>query len=138
MNEPGYRRVIPYAARIAAAGGAVTVSPTAIDAVLQTQPPAFTPEQACEIGRGTFGIEAPGASSLGSERDQAFMLTGPSGSGVAVLKVSNPAEDPSMLDMEAMAALHAARCDPGLTIAEPRRRPTRQAADRARVDEAAQ
>jgi 4-aminobutyrate aminotransferase-like enzyme/Ser/Thr protein kinase RdoA (MazF antagonist) len=105
----------------------VTVSPAAIDAVLQTQPPAFTPEQACQIGRGTFGIEASGASSLGSERDQAFMLTGPSGSGVAVLKVSNPAEDPAMLDMEAMAALHAARCDPGLTIAVPRRRPTVQA-----------
>jgi Ser/Thr protein kinase RdoA (MazF antagonist) len=36
--------------------------------------------------------------------------------------VSNPAEDPAMLDMEAMAALHAARCDPGLTVALPRRR----------------
>jgi Ser/Thr protein kinase RdoA (MazF antagonist) len=104
----------------------VTVSSTAIDAVLQTQPPAFTPEQACEIGRGTFGIEASGATNLGSERDQAFMLTGSSGSRVAVLKVSNPAEDPAMLDMEATAALHAARCDPGLTIAVPRRRPTGQ------------
>ena len=101
----------------------MTVSFTGIDAVLQAQPPAFSPEQACEIGRGTFGIEATGARSLGSERDQAFMLTGPSGSGIAVLKVSNPAEDPAMLDMEAMAAKHASRCDPGLAIALPRRRP---------------
>ena len=101
----------------------MTVSSTGIDAVLQAQPPAFTPEQACETGRGTFGIEASGARSLGSERDQAFMLTGPSGSGIAVLKVSNPAEDPAMLDMEAMAALHASRCDPGLAIALPRKRP---------------
>ncbi len=98
----------------------MTVSSTGIDAVLQAQPPAFTPEQACEIGRGTFGIEASGARNLGSERDQAFMLTGPSGSGIAVLKVSNPAEDPAMLDMEALAALHASRCDPGLAIALPR------------------
>jgi 4-aminobutyrate aminotransferase-like enzyme/Ser/Thr protein kinase RdoA (MazF antagonist) len=117
----------------------VTGSSIGIDAVLQAQPPAFTPGQACEIGRATFGIKASGARSLGSERDQAFMLTassgpgasgpGPSGSGpseagVAVLKVSNPAEDPAMLDMEALAALHAARCDPVLAIALPHRRPT--------------
>ncbi|HEX7994748.1 MAG TPA: aminotransferase class III-fold pyridoxal phosphate-dependent enzyme [Streptosporangiaceae bacterium] len=113
----------------------MTVSSTAIDAVLQTQPPAFTPEQACEIGRATFGIEASSAKSLGSERDQAFMLTGPSGSDVAVLKVSNPAEDPAMLDMEAMAALHAARCDPGLTIAMPRRMPAAHASQPAELAE---
>jgi 4-aminobutyrate aminotransferase-like enzyme/Ser/Thr protein kinase RdoA (MazF antagonist) len=113
----------------------VTVSSTAIDAVLQTQPPAFTPEQACEIGRATFGIEATRAKNLGSERDQAFMLTGPSGSDVAVLKVSNPAEDPAMLDMEAMAALHAAGCDPGLTIAMPRRMPAAHASQPAELAE---
>ena len=96
------------------------VSSTGIDAVLHAQPPAFSPEQACEIGMAAFGVGATDAKSLGSERDQAFLLTGPSGS--AVLKVSNPAEDPAMLDMEAMAALHAARCDQGLTIALPRRR----------------
>ncbi|MDR2987374.1 MAG: phosphotransferase, partial [Nocardiopsaceae bacterium] len=112
----------------------MTGSSIAIDAVLQAQPPAFTPEQACEIGRATFGIQASGARSLGSERDQAFMLTASSGSGpseaaVAVLKVSNPAEDPAMLDMEALAAQHAAQCDPGLTIALPRRRPTAASAD---------
>lgn len=84
------------------------------------RPPAFSAAQACEIGRAAFGLDAADAASLGSERDQAFLLTGPSGS--AVLKVSNPAEDPAMLDMEAMAALHAARCDPGLTVAVPRRR----------------
>jgi hypothetical protein len=60
-----------------------------------------------------------GARNFGSGRDQAFLLTGASGTGTAVLKVSNPAEDPAMLDMEAMAALHAARCDQGLTIALP-------------------
>ncbi len=100
----------------------MTVSSTGIDAVLQALPPAFSPEQACEIGLAAFGVESSGARSLGSERDQAFLLTCPSGSGAAVLKVSNPAEDPAMLDMEALAALHAARCDPALTVALPRRR----------------
>ena len=98
----------------------MTVSSGGIDAVLQAPPPAFAPAQACEIGRAAFGIEARGARSLGSERDQAFLLTGRDGSGVAVLKVSNPAEDPAMLDMEALAAFHAVRCDPGLTVALPR------------------
>ncbi len=88
--------------------------------MLQAPPPTFSPAQACEIGRASFGIDALGARSLGSERDQAFLLTGHGGSGVAVLKVSNPAEDPAMLDMEALAALHAVRCDPGLTVALPR------------------
>ena len=110
----------------------MTVSSAGIDAVLQAQPPAFTPEQAAGIGRGTFGIEASGARSLGSERDQAFLLTGRSGSGTAVLKVSNPAEDPAVLDMEALAALHALRCDPGLAIALPRRRPMTADARRGR------
>jgi 4-aminobutyrate aminotransferase-like enzyme/Ser/Thr protein kinase RdoA (MazF antagonist) len=98
----------------------VTVSPGGIDAVLQAPAPAFSPAEAAAIGLAAFGIEASGAHGLGSERDQAFLLTGSSGSGVAVLKVSNPAEDPDMLDMEAAAAFHAAACDPGLTIAIPR------------------
>ena len=98
----------------------MTVSSSGIDAVLQAPAPAFSPAEAIEIGRAAFGIVASGALSLGSERDQAFLLTGPSGTGVAVLKVSNPAEDPAMLDMEAAAAFHAAACDPGLTIAVPR------------------
>jgi Ser/Thr protein kinase RdoA (MazF antagonist) len=98
----------------------VTDSSGGIDAVLQAPAPAFSPAEAAEIGLAAFGIVATGAQSLGSERDQAFLLTGSSGTGVAVLKVSNLAEDPAMLDMEAAAAFHAAACDPGLTIAVPR------------------
>ena len=98
----------------------VTVSSSGIDAVLQAPPPAFSAAEAAEIGLAAFGIVASGAQSLGSERDQAFLLTGPSGAGVAVLKVSNPAEDPAMIDMEAAAVFHVAACDPGLTVAIPR------------------
>ncbi len=94
--------------------------PSAIDAVLRHPPPAFTPAQACEIALETFGIAADAARNLGSERDQAFLLTGAAGAGIAVLKISNPAEDPDMLDMEALVAHHVMRWDPGLTVAVPR------------------
>jgi 4-aminobutyrate aminotransferase-like enzyme/Ser/Thr protein kinase RdoA (MazF antagonist) len=100
----------------------VSVSPFGIDAVLQAPPPPFTASQACEIGREAFDIEAMSAQSLGSERDQAFLLAGGSGAAAAVLKISNPAEDTAVLDMEALAASHAARYDPGLTVAQPRQR----------------
>ena len=100
----------------------MSVSSFGIDAVLQAPPPPFTASQACEIGRAAFDIEAVSAHSLGSERDQAFLLAGGSGAAAAVLKISNPAEDTAVLDMEALAAWHAARYDPGLTIAQPLRR----------------
>ena len=116
----------------------MTTHRASIDAVLQARPPSFTADGAREIARGAFGIEAADAKSLGSERDQAFLLTGQDGAAVAVLKVSNPAEDPDMLDMEAQVALHAMRCDPGLTIALPRRAlpaGNRACRDRARRDQ---
>ena len=95
-------------------------TPPLIDAVLQAQPPSFSTEEAAQIATRTFGISAAGARSLGSERDQTFMLLDHAGDGLAVLKVSNPAEDPATLDMEALVALHAVRADPGLAIAQPR------------------
>ena len=100
----------------------MSVSSFGIDAVLQVPPPPFTAAQACEIGRAAFDIEAVSAHSLGSERDQAFLLAGGSRAAAAVLKISNPAEDTAVLDMEALAAAHAARFDPGLTIAQPLQR----------------
>lgn len=118
-----------------------------IDPVLLTGPPRFSPSEAVELARRTFGVVASGAENLGSERDQTFMLlapirpgsVGPSTAGpagvmpagvmpvgvmpVGVIKVSNPAESTAMLDMEALVAWHIARVDPTLPIALPRRRP---------------
>jgi 4-aminobutyrate aminotransferase-like enzyme/Ser/Thr protein kinase RdoA (MazF antagonist) len=91
-----------------------------IDAVLQAPPPTYTTDEACAIGRATYGLAAADAVSLGSERDQTFLLRGPDGDRLAVLKVSNPAEDPDTLDMEALVALHAVRADPQLAVAQPR------------------
>ena len=51
-----------------------------------------------------------------------------------MLKVSNPAEDPATLDMEALVALHAVRADPGLAIAQPRRSAAAEAAGAAADD----
>src|SRR5215813_9048528 len=92
----------------------------AIDAVLQAPPPRFTPDEACKIAAEAFGIVATSARNLGSERDQTFLLLDAEGVRLAVLKVSNPAEDAATLDMEALAAWHAAAADPGLVIARPR------------------
>jgi 4-aminobutyrate aminotransferase-like enzyme/Ser/Thr protein kinase RdoA (MazF antagonist) len=92
-----------------------------IDAVLTSPPPAYTTAQAGEIGAATFGIRSAAARNLGSERDQTFLLLDDAGGGLAVLKISNPAEDPATIDMEALVARHAVRADPSLAVAQPRR-----------------
>ena len=91
-----------------------------IDPVLMAAPPRIEPARVLDVARTAFGIDAASARDLGSERDRAFMLTGADGTDVAVMKVSNTAEDPATLDMEADAVLHAAGVDPGLPLAVPR------------------
>lgn len=91
-----------------------------IDPVLLAAPPRIDPARALELARTAFGIDAASARDLGSERDRAFMLVRADGSDVAVMKVSNTAEDPATLDMEAEAVLHAVAVDPGLPLAIPR------------------
>jgi 4-aminobutyrate aminotransferase-like enzyme/Ser/Thr protein kinase RdoA (MazF antagonist) len=92
----------------------------AIDAVLVAAPPQWSADQAVAAASETFGIEATTATNLGSERDQTFMLLGAQGAGLAVMKVSNPAESPDTLDMEMLGVRHASRVDPDLHIARPR------------------
>jgi 4-aminobutyrate aminotransferase-like enzyme len=90
-----------------------------MDAVLATIAPRLTVDDAVEVGAAIFGFRASAARDLGSERDRTFALLDDSASPVAVLKVSNPSEDPTVLDMEAAAALHVTRTDPGLRVAVP-------------------
>ena len=90
-----------------------------MDRVLAAARPTFDDAAAIEIARRTFALDAAAAHDLGSERDQAFLLMDPSGGPLAILKVSNAAEDPSTLDMEALAVLHAQRVDPSLPLAIP-------------------
>ncbi len=91
-----------------------------IDGVLLSKPPQFDVVEAVEIGRQLYGIASSDARNLGSERDQTFMLLDDGGNGCAVLKVSNPAEDPDTLDMEALAAFHVQTVAPELNVAQPR------------------
>lgn len=90
-----------------------------MDQVLTVAPPHLSVAQALEIARECFGVSGSAARDLGSERDRAFALEDHEGRQLAVMKISNAAEDSAVLDMEAEAALHVARVDPGLRVALP-------------------
>ena len=85
------------------------------DGVLTAPPPAFNEEEAASLAREVFGVEGVAVSAT-SERDQTFLI---SGARMAVLKISNAAEDPAQLDMEALAAQRVADVEPELPIALP-------------------
>ena len=89
-----------------------------IDPVLKADPPRFSEAEAAELGVRHFGVDADAAVNLGSERDQTFLLTG-GGVPAAVLKISNAAENPAVLDMESLVIRHIARVDPTLPVARP-------------------
>jgi 4-aminobutyrate aminotransferase-like enzyme/Ser/Thr protein kinase RdoA (MazF antagonist) len=91
-----------------------------MDRVLAAPRPAFDPDAVVDIARQTFDVTAARARDLGSERDQTFMLLDASDAPLAVMKVSNAAEDPAILDMEALGVLHAVGVDPTLPLAIPR------------------
>ncbi len=87
--------------------------------VLEAAAPAFTTEQAARIAAELFDIHG-GATDLGSERDQTFLID--DGGAGGILKISNSAEDPAVLDLEAAAIAHVAAVDPELPVARPRAR----------------
>jgi len=87
-----------------------------VSSVLEAMPPRFPAEEVARLAAELFSL--PGtARSLGSERDQTFLVEGPAGSGV--VKISNLGEDAATLDLEAEAILHVARVDPELPLARP-------------------
>jgi 4-aminobutyrate aminotransferase-like enzyme/Ser/Thr protein kinase RdoA (MazF antagonist) len=91
------------------------VTDTAIDEVLTAAPPTFTEVDAAALAREIFGVDAT-ATATASERDQTFLLDG---ERPAVLKISNVAEDPARLDLEALAVQRIATIDPGIPVALP-------------------
>src|SRR5262249_30671090 len=91
--------------------GAVTES------VLEAPPPRFSSDEVATIAAALFGLEGT-ATDLGSERDQTFLID--DGAGGGVLKISNLAEDPAVLDLECDALLHIGRVDPELPVARQR------------------
>jgi 4-aminobutyrate aminotransferase-like enzyme/Ser/Thr protein kinase RdoA (MazF antagonist) len=88
-----------------------------VSSVLESKPPRFSAEDVARIAAELFAIEGT-ATNLGSERDQTFLVEGPADAGV--VKLSNLAEDPATLDLEAEAILHVTRFDPDLPVARPR------------------
>ena len=85
--------------------------------VLAAAPPDLTSAEAEEVARTHFGLEGS-ARSLVSERDQNFLLTDLAGDE-RVLKVSNAAEDPGVVEMEVAAVAHIASIDPDLPVPVP-------------------
>ncbi|MEO6206358.1 MAG: aminotransferase class III-fold pyridoxal phosphate-dependent enzyme [Candidatus Limnocylindrales bacterium] len=97
--------------------------PTDFDPVLASARPTFDEQAVLGIATATFGLRATAARNLGSERDQTFLLFDDGATPTAVMKLSNAADDPATLDMEALAVLHAKRVDPTLPLALPWRVP---------------
>jgi 4-aminobutyrate aminotransferase-like enzyme/Ser/Thr protein kinase RdoA (MazF antagonist) len=89
--------------------------------VLHADPPSLDAAHATEVAASSFGVAAVSVRPLVSERDQNFLLEEADGARW-VLKVSNAAEDPSVVEMEVGAVEHVARLDPDLPV--PRARPT--------------
>ena len=89
-----------------------------IDPALTGAKPRLDAARAVEVAATVFGVRASAARDLGSERDRAFLLL-ERDRPAAVLKVSNPSEDPAVVDMEAAVALHVNAVDPSLNVALP-------------------
>jgi 4-aminobutyrate aminotransferase-like enzyme/Ser/Thr protein kinase RdoA (MazF antagonist) len=110
----------------------VTGSATREGDVLAAPPPSFSTTDAERIARRVFGIEGGAATPLDSERDQNFRIRVTDGLGY-VLKISNPAEDPAVVDMQTQTLRHVARTDPSLPV--PRPHPSTEGDDHPRVED---
>jgi 4-aminobutyrate aminotransferase-like enzyme/Ser/Thr protein kinase RdoA (MazF antagonist) len=86
--------------------------------VLEAPPPRFAADEVATIAARLFGVDGT-ATSLGSERDQTFLIDdGADGGGV--IKISNLGEDPAVLDLETKAVIHVVGVDADLPVARPR------------------
>jgi Ser/Thr protein kinase RdoA (MazF antagonist) len=85
--------------------------------VLEAPPPRFAADEVGAIAARLFGVEGA-ATSLGSERDQTFLIDDGAGGG-GVIKISNLGEDPAVLDLETEAITHLSSVDAELPVARP-------------------
>lgn len=76
--------------------------------------PSVALKEAEQFVRGQYGIDAH-AERLTGERDENFRMHVENGAGY-VLKVSNPAESPTVADLQTAALLHLERTDPDLPV----------------------
>ena len=82
---------------------------------LESTPPAFGEEAAGQILREGFGVESSSLHPLAGERDQNFRANTAGGQRF-LFKISNPADDRCILDLQAAALRHIERVDPGLPV----------------------
>jgi Ser/Thr protein kinase RdoA (MazF antagonist) len=97
------------------------MNPNHLLELLDTPAPAVSAAEAVQIAQTQFGIKAA-AKPLVSDKDCNFLLETSDGP-VAVIKISNSAEDPAVLDLQNRALLHIESTDPSLPV--PRLRYTR-------------
>ena len=82
---------------------------------LESMPPAFGEEAARQILREGFGVESSSLKLLAGERDQNFRVDTAGGQRF-LFKISNPADERPVLEMQAAALRHIERVDPGLPV----------------------
>src|SRR5258708_31387231 len=82
---------------------------------LESTPPAFGEEKARQILQESFGVESSSLRPLAGERDQNFRADTASGDRF-LFKISNPADDRPVLEMQAAALRHIERVDPDLPV----------------------
>jgi len=78
-------------------------------------PPGFGVEAAHGILRDYFGVAASALAALAGERDQNFRVDTDGGRRL-LLKISNPADRLSTVEMQTAALDHIERVDPGLPV----------------------
>ena len=81
-----------------------------MSSVFSTPPPAFSEKEIIEILHTQFGVYGT-ATDLYSDRDQNFLIKESDGKK-SILKISNPAEEKSILDMQHEATYTIYENDP--------------------------
>jgi 4-aminobutyrate aminotransferase-like enzyme/Ser/Thr protein kinase RdoA (MazF antagonist) len=84
---------------------------------LETAPPELSLDGAADVAETFFGVTGA-ASRLDSERDLNFRIDTSEGRSF-LLKLSNPADPPMVLEMQTQAMLHIGRQDPSLPVMQP-------------------
>jgi 4-aminobutyrate aminotransferase-like enzyme/Ser/Thr protein kinase RdoA (MazF antagonist) len=82
---------------------------------LESTPPAFGADAAGQILLDGFGVESSSLTPLAGERDQNFRVDTAGGQRF-LFKISNPADDRSVMEMQSAALHHIERVDPGLPV----------------------
>jgi 4-aminobutyrate aminotransferase-like enzyme len=82
---------------------------------LASTPPAFSEDAVHRILLDHFGVAASSLAPLAGERDQNFRVDAPGGQRLLV-KISNPADGLSTVEMQTAALQHINLVDPGLPV----------------------